>query len=88
VVDWAKKMKAFAPPPGTNFKPDFHAGAMETHALGSSAGYGALGSDPELSSRALDSSYADAAKELACKRICLAAYRLTELLNELYPRDP
>lgn len=82
---WAEKVKAYAP---SNWKPaphDFHAWAVETHALGCSAGYDALDSDPELTPKALSAAYAAAAKQLACKQMCIAGYRLADLLNELYP---
>jgi hypothetical protein len=79
-------IKGFAPGPSVNLKQDFEAWAKETHALGVTKGYHDLGADAEAVPKKLKKAYADNAREIACKQMCLAGFRLAELLNDLFPK--
>lgn len=85
VTTWAQAVINFAPAATVDLKPDFEAWAKETHALGSSEAYGKLSGDIETSPRTLTASYVKNARKVAQTQICLAGFRLAELLNGLYP---
>lgn len=87
VSDWMQTVMESAPPAGTNLKPDFEAWALETHALAASEAYGKLSGNIETTPRKLTSSYVKNARKVARAQLCLAGYRLAELLNELYPAN-
>jgi hypothetical protein len=88
VKAWAQKIEAFAPDNSKSLEPDFKKWAQETHALGCQWGYDALGSDPETLPKTLTEKYAADGKRIASQQLCLAGYRLAQLLNELYPESP
>jgi len=85
ITAWEQIVLASAPPASVDLKPDFEAWAKETHALGASEAYGKLSGNIEKTPRMLSYKYVKNARKIAQQRLCLAGFRLAELLNELYP---
>ena len=81
----AQTVLQFPPPASVSLNTDFEAWARETHELGCSEAYGRLSGDVEATPRKLTYAYMKNAHQVAQQRLCLAGFRLAELLNELYP---
>jgi hypothetical protein len=80
---WLRRVRANEPT-----KPDLHVDiakwAGETHTLGCQQVYGTLGEPYGSTNITLRSAYVVAATRTARRQLCLAGYRLGNLLNEIY----